>query len=101
MLESLDEKWTSFHLQRLDFIKIDVEGSELFVLQGGKQIITKFRPVILVEISEENFKAAGYTSAAVEMFFKEINYQPKRVNKEGQLEACTQMPTFGNVIFVP
>jgi FkbM family methyltransferase len=100
-LESLDEKWDSFQLQRLDLIKIDVEGSELFVLQGAKKTIAKFRPLILVEISDENFKAAGYHAADVEIFFKEINYQARRVNKEGQLEACVSMPSFGNVMFVP
>jgi FkbM family methyltransferase len=100
-LESLDEKWNSFSLQRLDFIKIDVEGSELFVLQGGEKTIIKFRPLILIEISEENFKAAGYRTADVESFFKRINYQPKRINKVGQLEACAVMPAFGNVMFVP
>ena len=100
-LESLDEKWDSFGLNRLDFIKIDVEGSELFVLRGAARTIAKFRPLVLVEISEENFKAAGYRTADVETFFKEINYQAKRVNKEGQLINCTSMPLFGNVMFVP
>jgi FkbM family methyltransferase len=100
-LESLDDKWDSFQLLRLDFIKIDVEGSELFVLQGAKKTIARFRPFILVEISEENFKAAGYHTADVETFFKEINYQAKRVNKEGKLETCVSMPAFGNIMFVP
>jgi len=100
-LEPLDEKWDSFHLPRLDFIKIDVEGSELFVLQGAIKAIAKFKPLILVEVSEENFKAAGYRAADVEVFFKGIHYQAKRVSKEGRLEACVSMPSFGNVMFVP
>jgi FkbM family methyltransferase len=37
-------------LPRLDFAKIDVEGGELHVLEGGRQTIEKFRPVLLVEI---------------------------------------------------
>ncbi|MFW6310383.1 MAG: FkbM family methyltransferase [Prolixibacteraceae bacterium] len=32
------------------FIKIDVEGNELNVFHGGKNIITKYKPKILVEI---------------------------------------------------
>lgn len=100
-LESLDEIWGSLGLQRLDFMKIDVEGSELFVLQGGEKTIAKFKPLILIEISEENFKAAGYRTADVEAFFKASNYQAKRVNKEGQLVTCHSMPSFGNVMFVP
>ena len=100
-LETLDEKWDSFQLQRLEFVKIDVEGSELHVLLGAIKTITKFRPLILVEVSEENFKAAGYSTLDLETFFKKINYKAKRVGKEGQLESCTSMPSFGNVMFVP
>jgi FkbM family methyltransferase len=37
-------------LDRLDFMKIDVEGAELRVLQGGEQVIEAFRPALLVEI---------------------------------------------------
>lgn len=33
-----------------DFIKIDVEGNELDVLEGGSTIITQKRPVLMIEI---------------------------------------------------
>lgn len=33
-----------------DFLKIDVEGNELKVLQGGLEILKKYRPGIIVEI---------------------------------------------------
>lgn len=36
-------------LTRLDFVKIDVEGAELQVLEGGQQAIGSFRPTLLIE----------------------------------------------------
>lgn len=33
----------------LDFLKIDVEGYELFVLRGGEQLLKRCRPIICVE----------------------------------------------------
>lgn len=33
-----------------DFIKIDVEGAEELVLQGAKNVIEKYRPIMLIEI---------------------------------------------------
>ena len=34
---------------KIDFIKIDTEGSELYVLQGAKSIINHHKPLIQVE----------------------------------------------------
>ena len=39
----------SLHLGELSFIKIDVEGFELPVLEGARQSIEEFRPLVLVE----------------------------------------------------
>ena len=50
------------------FIKIDVEGSELRVLAGGKQIISARKPVIMVELNPWSARAAeGSTSALIDM----------------------------------
>lgn len=39
----------SFHLANVDFIKVDVEGYELFALRGGEETIRRNRPCIIVE----------------------------------------------------
>jgi FkbM family methyltransferase len=38
-------------VERLDYIKIDVEGAEASVLEGAKESITRFRPIIQAEIT--------------------------------------------------
>jgi FkbM family methyltransferase len=35
--------------RKLDFIKLDVEGAEFMVLQGGKEVINKWKPIIIFE----------------------------------------------------
>jgi FkbM family methyltransferase len=40
-------------LQRLDFLKIDVEGFELDVLHGSKETIARCKPVLCVEADRE------------------------------------------------
>jgi hypothetical protein len=37
-------------LERVTFIKIDIEGSELMALQGGFNVLKKFQPVIVTEL---------------------------------------------------
>ena len=46
-------------LDRLDLIKIDVEGYELNVLKGAEQVITKFQPQMVIEINEIALKRQG------------------------------------------
>lgn len=45
----LDEYYS--HLDSVDFIKIDVEGYERQVLEGSWNIIKKFKPYLLIEVS--------------------------------------------------
>jgi FkbM family methyltransferase len=46
-------------LERLDILKIDVEGEEYRLLRGAEQSIRKHRPVILFECSTSHLKARG------------------------------------------
>ena len=45
----------SFQLERVDLIKIDVEGHELEVLQGARRTIAASRPTLIVEIKKDCF----------------------------------------------
>jgi len=40
--------------ERVDFIKIDVESMELDVLSGARGIVDRDRPLILIEVQDEN-----------------------------------------------
>ena len=45
----------SLNLKHLDLLKIDVEGYEPHVLQGGKATIEQFKPVVVVEQKHEAY----------------------------------------------
>lgn len=44
-MDVLDE----YGFEDVDFIKLDCEGYELFVLQGAEQLLTKWKPTVVVE----------------------------------------------------
>lgn len=50
----LDDWIKSNPVERLDFIKIDVEGNEMKTLTGGKNTIRKFKPVLMVEMEQRH-----------------------------------------------
>ena len=59
------KKLDSFNLTS-DFIKIDVEGYELKVLEGSIKHIKKNNPIILIEKNKEFFK--------IKKFMRKLNY---------------------------
>lgn len=57
--------------ERVDFIKIDVEGMEISVLNGLFDTIAKFRPKIFVEVDNENETSANVWLSANNYVIKE------------------------------
>lgn len=56
---TLDEYVRTTGVSRLDFIKVDVEGAEHFVIQGAVESIKKFRPFLVVEVNESSRQAVA------------------------------------------
>lgn len=81
---TIDSFQQTAQLQRLDFIKMDIEGAEIEAMDGLKTTIKKHQP---------NFAIASYhwvnneqTYKKVEAFFKAINYPYKTVfYKDGEI----------------
>lgn len=65
-LMRLDEYCNRNNIDKIDFIKVDIEGGEYGFLKGAEPIIKNSRKLILVvEMMEENFRDAGYTSKQI------------------------------------
>ena len=50
----LDSLIKKLDLQKVNWLKIDAEGSEIQVLEGSKEILEKYHPKIIVEVRKEN-----------------------------------------------
>ena len=66
MLSEYPELWAT------KLIKCDVEGYELFVMQGASKLLAKARPVVILEVG--NFERHGYSAQDVQGFFKKQQY---------------------------
>ena len=74
-------------INQVDFIKIDTEGWELFVLQGAEKTIAEYRPIILMEMNEKNIKQCNIRKEDLFTFLKKYDYSWKYVTREDIL--CT------------
>jgi len=60
---------------KVDFLKCDVEGSELMVLKGAQQLLQSTEaPVVLIELNDETSEAFGYTTSDIESYLREMGY---------------------------
>ena len=99
-LKVFDEEYFQI-LDRLDFIKIDIEGAELYALKGMQKSINKFKPIILIEICEDMFDVAGYSLDDILIFFKELNYEAFKLFRGNLIKYNGDFKGLGNYIFKP
>ena len=66
-----------------DFIKCDVEGSELLVFKGGKEILNNNKPLIFTELLRKWSKPYGYHPNDMIKFFNEMGYLCFGISKKG------------------
>ena len=57
-----------------NLIKIDVEGWESFVIDGAKEIIETYKPVILIEFTKEHLMRTGTTYSIIKNKLIDLGY---------------------------
>jgi FkbM family methyltransferase len=76
------DKYAREENRRVDFIKCDVEGAELFVFQGGMEIINQYKPIIFTEMLRKWSAKFNYHPNDIINLFKQYNYQPYTLSGE-------------------
>jgi FkbM family methyltransferase len=72
---TLDVFVKSRGIDRLDLIKIDVEGWELPVLRGSEYSIRRFQPRIIFEFDPAYVSRCGATAAEIVGLLQSLNYE--------------------------
>jgi FkbM family methyltransferase len=80
-LETLDGFCSTNSIEQIDFLKIDVEGHEMHVLTGGTEILSRCKPLILIEINPNALERSGSSAIELQMKLRQMGYVllvPKR-----------------------
>lgn len=74
-IERLDDVEEIRAWPRIDLIKIDVEGYELNVLMGAEGILRREKPVLFIEIDDNNLRDQGHSAETLMQFLRKVGYR--------------------------
>ncbi len=83
----LDRFVAEHHIAKVDFIKMDTEGWELYILKGAVNLIRRDHPVILMEYNTTNGEQCGVRLEQINEFLRAMNYQWQSISGDDIL--CT------------
>jgi FkbM family methyltransferase len=86
----------SFGLDRLDFMKVDVEGAEMELLYGASNVIKKFRPRVVCELNRGTLQRFNTEPVEIITFFAYHGYVTKMIDPRHTLDM-----EMVDVLFVP
>lgn len=69
----------SFEFENVDFLKLDCEGYELFVLKGGEETIKRCKPVIVVEQKPGKAEAYGLPKTQAVTYLQDLGAKLRHV----------------------
>lgn len=73
---------STLSLEKLDFIKCDVEGAELYVFKGGIETMKKYKPIVFSEMLRKWSKKFGYHPNKIIDLFHSIDYECYIINND-------------------
>lgn len=81
----LDDFMSENNIRKVNLIKIDIEGAEIFALNGMVNTLREFTPILLVEISENVLQGDVVRGVDVFNFMRDIGYFPYSINESGEI----------------
>jgi FkbM family methyltransferase len=89
-LRRLDDILAELGVSQVDFLKIDVEGAELSLLQGAPRLLGSTpRPAILAEVQDVRTLPWGYPARDIVNYLAMLNYEWYAIAPGGELRAIS------------
>jgi FkbM family methyltransferase len=102
-VQTLDDFFADLKLDHLDFLKIDTDGSDALIINGGLKTITHFRPRIIFEANYIAHSEPDEAMERVHQELKKLDYQFFTVGYFGKLLPCpnSQFLPDNDIICIP
>lgn len=99
----LDDYVLENNINQIDLIKMDIEGAEIYALNGMKTTLMKFKPMVLIEISSEVLDGTNIRADKIFSFFEKLGYTPFCVGEDGSIfdYNTIEQSDYDNFVFKP
>lgn len=97
---TIDAVAAALALDRVDFIKADIEGWELSLLRGAEETLRRFRPPLLIELSSAHLARAGDRIGDAFAFVNGLGYAAFELAAAGELVPVASLHD-GDFWFLP
>jgi len=81
-VKKLDDCVSVNKIKKIDFIKMDIEGSEYLVLKGAENVLKQYSPVILLELQDVHMKYFGYSPEELINYLRDLGYHLYEINEK-------------------
>jgi hypothetical protein len=85
-MTTLDYFVESNHINKIDLVKIDVEGFEMNVLRGMTRILKTLKPDLLIEINSNTLAEQKVNPESLFQYLHNLDYISYYIEKEGAKE---------------
>ncbi len=100
-MSTLDVVAPQIGIERCDVVKIDVEGSELDVLKGGRDLLSTYRPIVMLELNPHRMAQFGWTADDLAAVASDLGYTAWRRVGRHSTPLVTEPLDLENAFLVP
>lgn len=98
---TLDEYVSSQKIERVDVIKMDIEGAEFLALQGAKSLLSQEdAPSLIIELADFNMQDTLYNSKSILHYLADLDYSLFLVDENGHfpITAIDDLPLINSTL---
>jgi FkbM family methyltransferase len=102
-IRRLDDVLMQLGIDKVDVIKLDIEGAEWMALRGAARTLARSRPVLILEVGQDTCRAGGYEPQQLAEWLAGLGYRLEEV-LEGGKTAPIDPGSFGefqNIVAYP
>jgi FkbM family methyltransferase len=83
---TLDEFSESAELTRMDLIKLDTQGAEAWIIEGGYKTLQRFQPDLLMEVSSYNLRSFERSGRGLVEMVEKLGYTCYTLGRRGTFD---------------